>query len=224
MTLSSVTLDPVRDALLVIDVQPDFMPGGPLAVEEGEQIVEPIAQLIPRFNTVVATQDWHPRNHRSFASSHPGKKPHDEIPVHGAQQTLWPDHCIQGTAGAALHRALPLDALSMILRKGANPSIDSYSAFRENYGPDAKRAPTGLAGFLRERGIWRVFVVGLARDFCVRWTAEDSVAAGFKTVVIEDLTRSVFPARASETSQVFERSGVRVVRSAGDAGREDQHK
>src|SRR3954452_6235816 len=98
----------------------------------------------------------------------------------------------------------------MILRKGANPSVDSYSAFRENYGPDAKRAPTGLAGFLRERGIWRVFVVGLARDFCVRWTAEDAVSAGFKTVVIDDLTRSVFPTRAGETSQVFERAGVKV--------------
>ena len=212
MTLASVTLDPVRDALLVIDLQPDFMPGGPLAVEDGDAIVTPIAQLIPRFNTVVATQDWHPRGHRSFASSH-GKQAYDEIPVHGAQQTLWPDHCIQGTAGAALHRELPQDAFTMVLRKGANPSVDSYSAFRENYGPDAKRAPTGLGGFLRERGIWRVFVVGLARDFCVRWTAEDAVAAGFKAVVIDDLTRSVFPARASETSQVFERAGVKVSRS-----------
>jgi nicotinamidase/pyrazinamidase len=213
MTLSAVTLDPVRDALLVIDLQPDFMPGGALAVEGGDQIVEPIAQLVPRFMTVVATQDWHPRGHRSFASSHPGKRPYEDVPVHGAQQTLWPDHCIQGTAGAALHKGLPQDALSLILRKGAHPNVDSYSAFRENHGPDAKRAPTGLAGFLRERGIWRVFVVGLARDFCVRWTAEDAVAAGFKTVVIDDLTRSVFPARASETSQVFERAGVKVLRS-----------
>jgi nicotinamidase/pyrazinamidase len=212
MSTASVTLDPVRDALLVIDVQPDFMPGGALAVEGGDEIVGPIAQIVPRFNTVVATQDWHPRGHRSFASSH-GKKPYDEIPVHGAQQTLWPDHCIQGTAGAALHRDLPLENVSLILRKGANPSVDSYSAFRENYGPDAKRAPTGLAGFLRERGIWRVFVVGLARDFCVRWTAEDAVAAGFKTVVIEDLTRSVFPARASDTSLAFERTGVKTVKS-----------
>jgi nicotinamidase/pyrazinamidase len=212
MTLASVTLDPVRDALLVIDLQPDFMPGGPLAVEQGDQIVAPIAQLLPRFNTVVATQDWHPRGHRSFASSH-GKKPYEEIPVHGAQQTLWPDHCIQGTAGAALHRDLPLEHVSLVLRKGANPSVDSYSAFRENYGPDAKRAPTGLGGFLRERGIWRVFVVGLARDFCVRWTAEDAIAAGFKTVVVEDLTRSVFPARASDTSLAFERTGVKTIRS-----------
>jgi nicotinamidase/pyrazinamidase len=105
--------------------------------------------------------------------------------------------------------------VSLVLRKGANPSVDSYSAFRENYGPDAKRAPTGLAGFLRERGIWRVFVVGLARDFCVRWTAEDAVAAGFKACVIDELTRAVFPARASETDQVFERVGVKVLKRDG---------
>jgi len=213
MTLASVTLDPVRDALLVIDLQPDFLPGGALAVAGGDEIVTPIAQLMPRFATVVATQDWHPRGHRSFASSHPGKRPFDEIAVHGAQQTLWPDHCVQGSAGAQLVAALPQDAFSLILRKGANPSVDSYSAFRENYGPDAKRAPTGLAGFLRERGIWRVFVCGLARDVCVRWSAEDAIAAGFKTVVLEELTRSVFPNRADETSQAFERAGVKTLRT-----------
>ncbi len=213
MSTAAVTIDPVRDALIVIDVQPDFMPGGGLPVEGGDEIVGGIASLFPRFATVVATQDWHPRGHKSFASSHPGQQPFDEIPLHGAQQTLWPDHCVQGTPGAALHGALPLAAFSLILRKGADPEVDSYSAFRENHGPDLKRAPTGLGGFLRERGIWRVFLCGLARDVCVRWSAQDAVAAGFKTVVIDELTRSVHPNRADETSQAFERAGVKLLRN-----------
>lgn len=202
-----------RDALLVIDVQPDFMPGGNLAVAEGDQVVAPIAALLPRFQTIVATQDWHPPGHASFASSYPGKQPYDTIQLHGAPQTLWPDHCVQGTAGAALHRDLPLAPVTLILRKGNHAAVDSYSAFRENFGPDGTRGPTGLAGWLRERGITRVFVCGLARDFCVAWTAQDAVAAGFQAVLLDDLTRSVFPDKAAETIAALEQAGVAVTTS-----------
>lgn len=211
-----MSIHPVRDALLVIDLQPDFMPGGALAVAGGDEVVAPIAALLPRFTTVVATQDWHPRGHRSFASSHAGKKPFDTALLHGAEQTLWPDHCVQDTAGAALHAHLPAHRVSMILRKGAHPEVDSYSAFRENLGPDGGRTPTGLAGWLRERGVARVFVCGLARDFCVKWSAEDAVAAGFQAVMIDDLTRSVVPTAdaVARTTADLERAGVRLARAA----------
>lgn len=195
------------DALLAVDLQPDFMPGGALAVAEGDRIVRPIAALARRFGTVVATQDWHPRGHISFASTH-GRKPYDSIDLYGHEQTLWPDHCVQGEPGAALHRELPLEPVSMILRKGANPEVDSYSAFRENFGPGGVRTPTGLAGWLRERGIRRIFICGLARDFCVLWSAEDAAAAGFAVVVIDPLTRAVFPDRATEANDRFARARV----------------
>ena len=157
-------IDSQRDALIVIDLQPDFMPGGALAVEEGDRVAQPIAELARRFATVVATQDWHPRGHVSFASTH-GRAPFTPIDLYGGEQMLWPDHCVAGTAGAALHPALPQELVTSILRKGTRRDVDSYSAFRENPGPDGNRAPTGLAGFLRERGIERIFVCGLARDY-----------------------------------------------------------
>jgi nicotinamidase/pyrazinamidase len=206
-------LDEDHDALLVVDLQPDFMPGGALAVAGGDLIVEPIARLMAsgasvRFRTVVATQDWHSPRHASFASSHPGKQPFDHVVLNGADQTLWPDHCVQGTPGAQLHAGLPRDPLTLVLRKGARPDTDSYSAFRENVGPDGRRAPTGLGAFLLERGVRRVFLVGLARDYCVGWSALDARAAGLEAIVLEDLTRSVAPERGEETTRAFRAAGV----------------
>lgn len=205
-------LSPERDALLVIDVQPDFMPGGALAVPDGDQIVPRVRALMERFATVVATQDWHPRRHVSFASTH-GRRPYETLALYGGEQVLWPDHCVPGTPGAALHPGLPLDRATMILRKGTHLAVDSYSAFRENIGPDGRRAPTGLAGWLRERGVARVFLCGLARDFCVLWSAEDAAAAGFEVVVFDDATRAVFPERAAETTARYQRAGARLVSS-----------
>ncbi|RMG98771.1 MAG: nicotinamidase [Deltaproteobacteria bacterium] len=202
------------DALVVVDLQPDFMPGGALPVPEGDAVVPVVAPLLRRFATVVATQDWHPPGHASFASSHPGRRPYDIIERFGHPQVLWPDHCVQGTAGAALVVDLPTEPVSLVLRKGMDPEVDSYSAFRENYGPGGMRAPTGLAGYLRERGIRRVFVCGLARDFCVRWTAEDAAAAGFETFVLDDATRPVFPDAREETDRAFADAGVHVVRTS----------
>lgn len=201
------TIDRDHDALLVVDLQPDFMPGGPLAVADGDQIVEPIAALLPRFHFVVATQDWHPRGHISFAEKH-GATPFSTIPLYGAEQTLWPIHCVQGTAGAALHSGLPLEHVGVILRKGTYPHIDSYSAFRENLGPDGRRHSTGLGALLHARRIRRVFVCGLARDFCVGWSALDAQAEGFAAVVLDDLTRSVFPEQEAATSARFGQANV----------------
>ncbi len=211
---ASLRIDRVHDALLVIDLQPDFMPGGALAVAEGDRVVAPVAALVPRFHTVVATQDWHPRGHVSFASSHPGKRPFDTMLLNGESQTLWPDHCVQGTPGAALHEGLPMEPVTLVLRKGHRPDADSYSAFRENVGAGGTRPPTGLAGWLRERGITRVFSCGLARDYCVRWSALDGRSAGFGVVVLEDLVRSVAPAAAAETTRALALAGVVLGHSA----------
>src|SRR5262245_36874097 len=154
---TAFSIDPERDALLVVDLQPDFMPGGALAVAEGDQIVAPIAALLPRFRTVVATQDWHPQGHVSFARRH-GVEPFTVVPLYGATQAVWPDHCVQGSPGADLHPGLPRTPLSLVLRKGAHPDVDSYSAFRENIGPSGDRRTTGLGPLLRARGIGRVFL------------------------------------------------------------------
>jgi nicotinamidase/pyrazinamidase len=201
-------IDRERDALLVVDVQHDFLPGGALGVAGGDEIVAPIARVAEAFRTVVATQDFHPAGHVSFASSHPGHAPYETIDLGHARQELWPDHCLAGTRGAALHPGLPDWALSLVLRKGTRRDVDSYSAFRENVGPDGRRPATGLAGWLRERGIRRVLVCGLARDFCVRWSAQDAVDAGLEAVVLDDLTRAVFPERAAEVDAALARAGV----------------
>ena len=203
-------IDPSHDALLVVDLQRDFLPGGALAVDEGDSIVEPIARCARRFTTVVATQDWHPRGHVSFATAHPGAAPFTVKALPQGPQELWPDHCVQGSAGASLHPSLPDEAVTLILRKGTRPDVDSYSAFRENVGPDRSRPSTGLAAWLKERGITRVFVCGLARDFCVRATAMDAAAAGFQTFVFDDLTRAVFPLRVAETTAQLEAAGVHL--------------
>ena len=173
--------------LLVIDMQYDFMPGGALAVAEGDTLVPLINRLGRQFRGVVITQDWHPAGHISFASSHPGCTPFEIITLPYGPQTLWPDHCIQGSNGAQLHAELDLPHAQLILRKGCNPHIDSYSAFLEA----DRKTPTGLASYLKERGVQNVFVVGLALDFCVAWSALDARAAGFNTLVIEDACRAI---------------------------------
>jgi nicotinamidase/pyrazinamidase len=180
------------DALLVIDVQNDFCPavngvGGALAVKDGDAVVPIINRLGQCFEHVILTQDWHPAGHISFASSHPGKAPFTTTEVAYGPQTLWPDHCVQGTPGAYLHPGLHIPHAELILRKGFRREIDSYSAFLE----DDHTTPTGLASYLRERGLKRLFLCGLAYDFCVRFSAIDGTAAGFECIVIEDATRAV---------------------------------
>jgi len=204
---------PDGTALIVVDVQPDFLPGGALGVPEGNRILAPIRALLERFpfGLAVATQDWHPRGHVSFASSHPGRKPLEVIDVHGHEQTLWPDHCVQGTPGAELSRDLPWERISAVIRKGTQAEVDSYSGFRNNWDARGERPPTGLAGYLRERGVEEVYICGLARDFCVKWTAEDATEAGFRTTVLWELTRPVVAASDAVVMEGLRRRGVRVV-------------
>ena len=175
------------EALLVVDVQNDFCTGGALAVPGGEAVVPGINRLWDRYACKVLTQDWHPPGHASFASSHAGKQPFDTGMLDYGEQVLWPDHCVQGTAGAAFHPELRTDGADLVLRKGFRPGIDSYSAFFEN----DRTTPTGLAGYLRERGVERVLLTGLATDFCVGFSALDALASGFETVVLEDLCRGL---------------------------------
>lgn len=176
-----------QDVLLVVDVQNDFCPGGALAVPEGDQVVAAINRLAGRFDHIVLTQDWHPPNHLSFASQHPGKQPFDSVTLDYGPQVLWPDHCMQGTSGAALHEDLALPRAELIIRKGYHRTVDSYSAFCEADG----RTPTGLGGYLRERGLERIFLAGLATDFCVRFSALDARRFGFGAIVIEDCCRAI---------------------------------
>lgn len=176
-----------NDVLLVVDVQNDFCPNGNLPVPRGDEVVPTINRLAGRFGHVVLTQDWHPPGHHSFASSHPGKRPFDTVTVAYGQQILWPDHCVQGTSGAQFHDGLQIPHAELVLRKGFRSTIDSYSAFYEN----DRKTPTGLAGYLRERGLTRIFVAGLAFDFCVRYSAEDARREGFSVTVIEDACRGI---------------------------------
>ena len=188
-----MTIDRSRDALIVVDLQPDFMPGGPLAVAEGDRIAGPIGRLAGRFSTVVATQDWHPAGHVSFAG----------------RGGPWPPHCLAGSAGAEVHAALPDELVTLKLRKGTGSDVDSYSGFRDDAGQ-----ATGLAGYLRERGVERVYVVGLARDFCVRATAVDGARAGFQVFVVDDLTRAVDPSSRLRVDAELAEAHVGLVRSA----------
>lgn len=174
-------------ALLVIDVQNCFLPGGSLAVKDGEQVVPIINRIAKAFGNVVMTQDWHTPGHVSFASSHPGKKPFEVVDLAYGKQVLWPDHCVQGTEGAALSKDLSIPQAELIIRKGFHHDVDSYSAFTEADG----KTSTGLAAYLKARGIDRVFVAGLATDFCVAWTALDARKAGFETYVVEDACRGI---------------------------------
>lgn len=203
-------------ALLVIDLQPDFMPGGALPCADGDALVAPIAALLQsrHYATVVATQDWHPPTHASFASQHAGHAPFQQVLLHGQPQTLWPDHCVQGTPGAALHPGVDWDRADLILRKGTRANVDSYSAFRENHGPDGRRPPTGLAGWLQERGITEVHVCGLARDYCVLWSAQDAAAAGLHVRFLWELTRPVDAANDDDTRQALGDAGIAIDRDA----------
>ena len=176
-----------NDLLLIIDVQNDFCPGGALAVADGDAVVPVINRLAERFDHVVLTQDWHPAGHSSFATSHPGSAAFEAISMPYGRQTLWPDHCVQGTSGAAFHPQLATDRAELVIRKGFRPTIDSYSAFYEN----DRCTPTGLAGYLRERGLQRIFLAGLATDFCVRYSAVDARQLGFTTLLIEAGCRAI---------------------------------
>ncbi len=199
------------DVLLVIDVQNDFCPGGSLAVPEGDQVVPMINALARRFHHVVATQDWHPAGHHSFASSHAGRQPYETMEVAYGSQILWPDHCVQGTEGAEFHSDLALQNLELVIRKGFRPHIDSYSALFEN----DHKTPTGLAGYLRERGIRRVFACGLALDFCVRYSAEDAKRQGFDVVVIEDACRAIdVGGSLAATRESFAALGIATIQAA----------
>jgi len=175
------------DVLIVVDVQGDFLPGGALAVPEGDAVIGPINRLAKAFRHVILTQDWHPAGHASFASSHSGKKPFETTDLAYGSQVLWPDHCIQGTSGAEISRDLHIPHAQLVIRKGYNDGIDSYSGFREA----DRKTSTGLEGYLKERGFRRVFCAGLATDFCVAWTAIDAAAAGFETYLIEDASRAI---------------------------------
>jgi nicotinamidase/pyrazinamidase len=210
---AKVIVDPEKSALLVVDLQPDFMPGGALPVAEGDRIVLPACGIARSgvFRVILATQDWHPTGHVSFASSHAGRRPFDVIDLYGHPQTLWPDHCVQGTAGAEIHSALPMNAVAAIIRKGTDPLCDSYSGFRNNWNSKSERPQTGLAGYLKDLGITDVFLCGLARDFCVKWSAEDAAAAGFRTWVLWDLTRPVDPSSDEKVRSDLVSRGVHII-------------
>lgn len=211
----SLEYDRDRSALILVDIQPDFMPGGALATADGRDILSPVQQLLEAgpFPFCAATQDWHPPGHISFASQHTGASPMEVIELYGENQTLWPDHCVQGSPGAELHPELDWKRADVIVRKGTDPAVDSYSGFRDNVGPDGRRPPTGLAGYLRERGIGDLFVCGLARDVCAKWTAEDGAEAGFGVFFLWDLTRPVTYDSDEQTRADLEHAGVRVVES-----------
>ena len=197
-----------QDVLLVVDIQNDFCPEGRLAVPRGDEIVPVVNRLATRFKHVVLTQDWHPRGHLSFASTHPGRKPYDTIAASYGLQILWPDHCVQATSGAEFREDLQIAHAQLILRKGYHPNIDSYSAFYEN----DRRTRTGLAGYLRERGFTRVFLAGLAFDFCVRYSSEDAKHEGFDVVVFEDACRAIdVDGSMLATRKTFNAVGIRCV-------------
>ena len=201
----------VDDVLLVVDVQNDFCPGGALAVADGDAVVAVINRLGRKFAHLVQTQDWHPEGHRSFASAHPGRQPFETIEAPYGPQTLWPDHCVQGTRGAEFHPALDLPGAELIIRKGFRADIDSYSAFYEN---DRKTA-TGLGGYLRDRGFARVFIFGLATDYCVHYSAVDAKQDGFAAIVLIDACRAIdLDGSLAEAMEHMARAGVRIAKSA----------
>ncbi|GIT88890.1 bifunctional nicotinamidase/pyrazinamidase [Roseobacter sp. OBYS 0001] len=199
-------------ALIVIDVQLDFCPGGALAVPDGDGIVTGINSLMQQADAVVLTQDWHPAGHSSFASSHTGQAPYDLIDMDYGPQVLWPDHCVQGSDGARFHPDLQSDAADLILRKGHNPAIDSYSAFFEN----DHKTPTGLEGYLRSRGIEKLTLVGLAFDFCVNYSAIDAAKLKFDVTVREDLCRAIdLDGSRDAAHQAMQNAGVRLETANG---------
>jgi nicotinamidase/pyrazinamidase len=195
-------------ALIVVDVQNDFCPGGALAVPDGDAVVPVANGLMDRFELVVASQDWHPEGHVSFASNHAGKMPGDVIDVGGMPQTLWPDHCVQGTPGAAFPPGLDTGSVDRVFQKGVDPQIDSYSAFFDN----ARMRATGLAAFLREAGVDEVWLCGLATDYCVKFSALDALDSGFEVVVVEDGVRAVdlVPGDGQRALDELRQAGARI--------------
>lgn len=201
-----------QDVLIVVDIQNDFCPGGELAVAGGDSVLEPIHKIAPRFAHVLLTQDWHPEGHSSFALSHPGKRAFEQIEMSYGMQTLWPDHCVQGSRGAEFHPSLHLPQAELIVRKGFRREIDSYSAFFEN----DRATPTGLLGYLKERGLTRVFLAGLAYDYCVGYSALDARRLGLPAVVIGDACRAIDLNGSVERMEAdFAVAGVDVVESSG---------
>lgn len=202
-----------KSALIIVDVQPDFMPGGALACEQGHEIVPLLNTLLSRgiFKHIVATQDWHPPQHVSFARHHPGRQAFDTITLYGCPQTLWPVHCVANTPGAALHPEVDWRYATLILRKGTVPDVDGYSAFRHNMDHDGHRITSGLAAWLHAQGITHVYVCGLARDVCVLWSAEDAADAGFNTTVLWPLTRPVTSAHDNVVRATLDSKGIRVL-------------
>lgn len=196
-------------ALIIIDVQNDFMPGGPLAVPGGDRIVPVINNIQSKFDLVIATQDWHPVAHKSFASNHSGKKPFDVIDLNGIPQTLWPDHCVQGSDGAAFHRELNTDKFSAIFRKGMDPEVDSYSGFYDNN----HKLATGLAGYLKEKGATDLYFCGLAADICVYYSILDSILEGFSSVLIEDASSPLYPDKLDDIKCELAKSGLHIFKS-----------
>jgi nicotinamidase/pyrazinamidase len=208
--MPGLTFPNTDDALLVVDLQNDFCDRGNLPVPGGSEIVPIVNRLCAGFSHVIVTQDWHPTGHLSFASAHPGKRPFEIIRTSYGEQTLWPDHCVQETPGAQFHPALRVPHAELVLRKGFRREIDSYSAFFEN----DRRTPTGLSGYLRDRAFRRLAIVGLAFDFCVRWSAEDARSLGFEVAVFEDACRGINVGSSMATAQTaLRRCGVELLRS-----------
>lgn len=195
--------------LIIIDVQNDFMPGGHLEVSHGNQIVPVINKIQGYFDLVLATQDWHPKEHKSFASNHFGKKPFDRMMLNGVQQTLWPDHCIQGSYGAELHKDIESNRIAAIFRKGMDPEIDSYSGFYDNN----HELTTGLSGYLKEKGVTEIHFCGLAADICVYYTILDSILEGFTSVLVEDASQPLYPDKFDDVKCELAKLGVLIITS-----------
>lgn len=195
--------------LIVADIQNDFLPGGSLAVKDGDTIIPVVNILVNLFELVIALQDWHPANHKSFASMHPGNKPLDVIDLNGLQQTLWPDHCIQGTKGAEFSTSFNMNKIEAIFRKGTDPEIDSYSGFYDN----GHRKSTGLTGYLHEKNATEVYITGLAADFCVYLTAMDSLSEKFTTIIVEDATKPINAGNWKTAMKVFVSKGGKIIQS-----------
>jgi len=207
----------MNEALILIDIQNDFIPGGSLAVRDGDAVVPIANRLMPLFNLIVATQDWHPADHESFASNHDGKKPGDVIDLHGLEQVLWPDHCVQGSKGAEFHPDLDGRRLSHVFRKGTDPEIDSYSGFFDN----GHRKATGLGDYLKAEGVTDIWMLGIATDYCVRYSALDALRLGFRTHLVVDGCRGV-DLNAGDVDRAIEEmieAGVRMVMSEDVAKR-----
>lgn len=198
-------------ALIIVDIQNDFCPGGLLAVEEGDTVIPIINSIADKFDVVVQTQDWHPENHSSFASSYPDKNEYEVIQLAYGKQVLWPDHCVQNTSGADFHTELEMKHTQLIIRKGFNPKIDSYSAFFEN----DQVTTTGLSGYLKDKGVTDVYICGLATDFCVKWSALDGVKEGFDIKVIADACRGIdLNDSVNLAWEEMKNAGVKVIESA----------